>query len=41
MRLSLENIKEVQGGAPLEMFQSALRRAVKDCIDRPGDNGEP
>jgi hypothetical protein len=37
MRLSLESIKEVQGGVALEMFQNALHRAVRDCIDRPGD----
>ena len=37
MRLSLESIKEVQGGVALEMFQDALHHAVKDCIDRPGD----
>jgi hypothetical protein len=36
-RLSLESIKELDGGAALETFQTAVRRAVQDCIDRPGD----
>jgi hypothetical protein len=37
VRLSLENIKLLDGGLPMEMFQESLRRAVKDCLDRPGD----
>ena len=37
MRLSLESIKQLDGGAAMETFQTAVQRAVKDCIDRPGD----
>ena len=36
-RLSLESIKELDGGAAMQTFQTAVQRAVKDCIDRPGD----
>jgi hypothetical protein len=36
-RLSLESIKELDGGAAMHTFQDAVQRAVKDCIERPGD----
>ena len=37
LRLNLESIKELDGGATMQTFQDAVQRAVKDCIDRPGD----
>ncbi|MGA2035378.1 MAG: hypothetical protein ABSG68_24285 [Thermoguttaceae bacterium] len=36
-RLTLANIGELDNGLALETFQTALKRAVKDCLDRPGD----
>jgi hypothetical protein len=36
-RLSLETIKSLDGGAALETFQNAVQRAVRDCMERPGD----
>jgi len=37
MVLSLENLKELDFGKVAVMFNSALERAVRDCVDRPGD----
>jgi hypothetical protein len=36
-RLSLENLKDLDGGRALEAFHDQLKRAVLDCLDRPGD----
>ena len=37
MRFSLESMKELDGGKALEQFQEAVRRIVRDCIERPAD----
>lgn len=37
MRLSLENLKDLDYGKAAAMFDLALQRAVQDCVDRPGD----
>ena len=37
LRLSLQNISQLDSGLAMEMFQGNLRRAVKDCLDRPTD----
>jgi hypothetical protein len=37
LRLSLESIKQLDGGMAMHTFQDAVQRAVKDCIERPGD----
>ena len=36
-RLSLETIKDLDSGIAMQTFQQAVQRAVRDCIDRPGD----
>jgi hypothetical protein len=36
-RLTLETIKDLDSGIAMETFQTAVQRAVKDCMDRPGD----
>jgi hypothetical protein len=36
-RLTLETIKDLDSGIAMETFQTAVQRAVKDCLDRPGD----
>lgn len=37
LRLTLDAMRELDGGRAMETFQDAVRVAVKDCIDRPGD----
>lgn len=36
-RFDLDTMKALDGGITPEIFQDAVRRAVKDCIERPGD----
>jgi hypothetical protein len=36
-RVSLNTMGELDGGLAATTFQDALKRAVKDCIERPGD----
>lgn len=36
--LTLENLKDLDYGKASLTFDKALRRAVADCLDRPGDN---
>lgn len=36
-RLTLKTMEEVDYGKAMLAFQQALKRAVLDCIDRPGD----
>lgn len=36
-RLTLESVGALAGGEAMEMFQKLVRRAVLDCMDRPGD----
>jgi hypothetical protein len=36
-RFNLESLKDLKNGEALVTFQTAVQRAVKDCIDRPGD----
>jgi len=36
-RLTLETIKDLDSGIAMETFSIAVQRAVKDCLDRPGD----
>ena len=39
-RLTLETIGNLDSGIAMETFQTAVQRAVKDCLDRPGDKRE-
>jgi hypothetical protein len=36
-RFSLSKLSDLDGGRAIETFQNALKVAVKDCLDRPGD----
>ena len=36
-RFDLNTMNALDGGITPAMFQDAVRRAVKDCIERPGD----
>jgi hypothetical protein len=36
-KLNLATMPTVDGGVTAEMFQANVRKAVKDCIDRPAD----
>lgn len=36
-RFSLASMSQLDGGMAVETFQDAVQRAVKDCIERPGD----
>lgn len=38
VQLTLETVKQLDYGTAYEAFQTALERAVRDCIDRPGDD---
>lgn len=35
-RFSLETIKDLDSGRAVAAFQAGVRRAVQDCLDRPG-----
>lgn len=37
MRFDLDTLKSLDGGIAPKMFLDAMRRAVKDCLERPGD----
>lgn len=36
-RLSLESMGTLDGGQAMQTFQDAVQRAVRDCLERPGD----
>lgn len=38
LRFDLESMNHLDGGITPKMFQDAVRRAVKDCLERPGDD---
>jgi hypothetical protein len=40
MQLSLENLRELDGGKAILLFQEHLRRAAHDCLDRPADKAK-
>lgn len=35
---TLENLKDFSNGHPAAAFESLLKRAVTDCLERPGDD---
>ena len=37
VRFNLSSLSELHGGRALETFQEATKRAVLDCLERPGD----
>lgn len=37
LRLTMENLGQLGGGVVPEVWSDAIRQAVRDCLDRPGD----
>lgn len=38
LQFNLDNLKELDGGKAAAAFETHVRRAAADCMDRPGDN---